>query len=266
MLTQSESSASDGFTLVEVLVVIAIIGLLIALLLPAVQVAREASRRTQCLSNLHQIAIGVQQYYDAYDGQFFLHHPFDADVLAFAGASESFAEIYWEDKIMPWVGGAPEANEELARAGIVTGSAAIYRCPTDLSEQIPFVNSSGVIDGIAQRTSYLMNSLLSHKTRRYGRWTWMRFLNEVGTSQFVCFSERNADAFTPPADGDPRQDDYDIWLGTPTIQPWISYQRHSQGANFLYLDGHAATRDWDTAIVDMYPDKVVLTVDSSYPQ
>ncbi|HEY4313626.1 MAG TPA: DUF1559 domain-containing protein [Pirellulales bacterium] len=258
-------STSRGFTLVEVLVVIAIIGLLVALLLPAVQMAREASRRTQCLSNLHQVALGVMQYYDAYDGQFFLHHPFDADVLSNSGASESFAEIYWEDKIMPFVGGAPEANEELARAGIVTGSAAIYRCPSDLSEQRPYVDSSGVVDGIEQRTSYLMNSLLSHKTRRYGRWTWMRFLTEVGTSNFVSFSERDSSAFTPPADGDPRQDDYDIWLGTATIQPWISFQRHAQVANYLYLDGHAVTRSWDAAVTDMYPDKVVLTVDSSYP-
>ncbi|HVU86007.1 MAG TPA: DUF1559 domain-containing protein [Pirellulales bacterium] len=266
MFRKSAFEARSAFTLVEVLVVVAIIGILLALVLPAVQMAREASRRTQCLSNLHQIALGAQQYYDAYDGQFFLHHPFDADVLALAGASESFAEIYWEDKIMPWIGGAPEANEELARAGIVTGSAAIYRCPGDLSEQQPYIDGSGVTDGIAQRTSYLMNSLLSHKTRRYGRWTWMRFLNEVGTSQFVCFSERDADAFTPPADGDPRQDDYDIWLGTSTIQPWIAYRRHARLANYLYLDGHAVTRDWDAAVVDMYPDKVVLTVDSSYPQ
>ncbi len=254
-----------GFTLIELLVVIAIIGVLVALILPAVQNAREAARRMDCLSHLHQVGLGTMQYFDDWGGQFFLHHPFDADVTAQLDAADSFAEIYWEDKIMPYVNPGM-ANEATAQGGVSSYDEKIYRCMTDASRPRPFQQDDGTIDGISDRTSYLMNSLLSHKTRRYGRWTLPRFQQEIGLSNIVAFNERSAEGIAADPDADPRQDDYDIWLGTNTLDRWIAWKRHGTTSNVLYLDGHAKSVTRQEALMGMYPGGQILTDPQFYPK
>ncbi len=129
----------NGFTLIELLVVVAIIAILIALLLPAVQQAREASRRTQCRNNLKQIGLALHNYLDA---QGFFPPSFCIDSgVALTGNNGSWSIHgrllpYLEQGNLSQLVDLQKSWDSQQATGVPKLRIPTYMCPTEKNDQV----------------------------------------------------------------------------------------------------------------------------------
>jgi prepilin-type N-terminal cleavage/methylation domain-containing protein len=123
----------QAFTLIELLVVIAIIGVLVALLLPAVQAARESARRTQCINQLRQVVLALQNHHAA-------RNAFPAGVVSDNGQLFGYPRLTWMMPLFPYLeqGVLASAFDFKAPAGCAGGiwldpkNQHVIRVPVDI--------------------------------------------------------------------------------------------------------------------------------------
>jgi prepilin-type N-terminal cleavage/methylation domain-containing protein len=164
-----------GFTLVELLLVIAIIGLLIALLLPALQAAREAARRTQCSNNMKQLGLAAQLYegtHKHFPPGIGYYEPEDPSANKDFGTWLFYLLTHFEEQSLfehssgslnfplptgPKIVRYPGNNE------VYSKPVRTFLCPSD-----PSMESYGVVTidgaGVFGATCYVPNALISAKT------------------------------------------------------------------------------------------------------
>ena len=156
-----------GFTLVELLVVIAVIGILVALLLPAVQSAREAARRSQCANNLHQFGLALHTYSDTLrvlpDG-FYESKP-----------QEYTADWCWGAMVLPYLEQAPLygqcdfRQQPVAASNVpsVESLLSVFRCPSETAARTyrmsVYSNSGNDPEVVLPVDNYGLNLYLSYQ-------------------------------------------------------------------------------------------------------
>ena len=188
----------SGFTLVELLVVIAIIGVLVALLLPAVQAAREASRRSKCLNNMKQFVLALHNYHDTFQVFPLQGMPswnanggrtwgWGAVVLPFIEQKSLF------DAVQPDGRALPRPDTLFNGAPLLQQPVVAFRCPSDsgpkTNQFFPYTSNSSAANERYSTSNYVPNQNVVYHNLDFTGARSMRIITD-GTSNTFLMAER----------------------------------------------------------------------------
>jgi prepilin-type N-terminal cleavage/methylation domain-containing protein/prepilin-type processing-associated H-X9-DG protein len=239
---RSSKLFADAFTLIELLVVIAIIAILAAMLLPALNKAKQRTQTIVCLNNLKQLQVCFHLYV-ADNNDYFVPN----NSVAIIGSSGS------DVKGLSWLPDV-DASMEIDPSNIINGllyqyntSLGIYHCPADNSK---LEDSGGNPLPQLRWRSYNMSQSVNGYPQGDPEYfgiipAWTKFTevrHPVPSELFVLIDENSntqedAEFGNPPV-GSPYFEQ-NVWWDMPS-------DRHNQGANLSFIDGHAERWKWKT--------------------
>jgi prepilin-type N-terminal cleavage/methylation domain-containing protein/prepilin-type processing-associated H-X9-DG protein len=245
LFSKKPPAAASGFTLVELLTVIAIIALLAALLLPALSRARERARAIICLNNTKQLGLAWQMYAGDNDERL----PYN---LGMTGSSFR-TDLNWVNNVMTWDLSSDNTNlATLTGASLgpfVSGNTSVYRCPSD--QALSSVQRAA--GWTARIRSYSMNAMVGDA----GNFSTKGFnINNPGYTQFFnstqipqpsdifVFLDEHPDSINDGYFLDKSPENYSGYSYNGAQWTDLPASYHNGATAFSYADGHSSLHRW----------------------
>jgi len=230
----------QAFTLVELLVVIAVLAILAAILLPTLGQAKLSARRITCVNNLRQLGLASQMYWDDHEG----------DAFRYSAGATNGGTVYWFGWIEPWVPGNEGQRAFEASAGALypyLGGRGVEVCPSlNYNSRLFKLKATGAAYGYGYNLQLSGPSTQPPiKINRVTRPDDIALLADAG--QINDFQE-------PASSTNPLLEEFYYINDT---EPTVHF-RHTRRANVLFCDGHIdLERPLAGSIDDRLPGEVV---------
>ncbi len=216
---RSLGTGPPGFTLLELLIVVAIIGVLAALVSPAVVRALEFAHTVDCANNMRNIGLAVRFYADTHDGRF------PRSSCPSVGEAR---ESWWLNALQPYA-----------------GTTLLYRCPSDPAPEAAFLDWDNLPDDDWLRyrwSSYCTNSRMDKAA------CYLTQVPRPSQAVYICEaapSVRGSDHVHP-----------ELWLAAQDARNAVDHERHDGASNYLFVDGHVKTlrldETWEPGEVNLW--------------
>ena len=227
--TSGSSRCRSFFTLIELLIVIAIIAILASMLLPALGKAREKAYAIQCVSNLKQIGLALQQYTDTYGGYF---------------PPQSINT--WFNKLSPYLGIPTMVDASGIRVAWPYDKVGPLHCPADKEGYEKY--HANATPSAKLMESYITNFFtVGEKITSYDESKQMQMLRDVKSPSLTMYLADGSQGSS--ANKLVSRNLYPFKSGSVSSDPGLRF-RHNKQCTFLFVDGHVEAHDMRWALMN----------------
>ena len=227
-IRSTRQSDNRGFTLVELLIVVAIITILAFFLLPSLQKAKDVAQASKCLSNLKQMGLAAMMYASDNQDKTLLCGQADVSFVVVGNNSYQHPRARWLDDLFTYCG----------------RNIQVLECPSQKTERSSFYQMPAPYPPRKYWPGYMINKGST------GYWTGDSVrMNQIKNPQGkIYFADSSWHTYYQRESWSPTASPYDTGVGAGSTDPQPMSRRHNYGANVVFFDGHAEYMSWQKAV------------------